>query len=148
MTYQYPDFTGRQAELDLFGKCSGNEIAHLSWPDAVKDAMDRQPNKKCRKAIILELLISSMLGGKKVKLYTSVGTAFDVYHGVDAFFECEDVIVTVDLTLNSQKEIGRGVGKADVTFNPNVMDWEETTRLIVQCFECKMSTGLGFIRYN
>jgi len=47
---------------------------------------------------------------QNIRLYSSIGTPLDYWHGVDGFFELEKSIVTFDLTTLEDKD----VLKADV----------------------------------
>ncbi len=38
-----------------------------------------------------------------LKLYTAIGSPFDIFYGVDAFFEYGDAKVTLDITTNPHK---------------------------------------------
>ena len=48
-------------------------------------------------------------------------TPLDRFHGTDAFLVFEGRVVTIDVTLNSDKD----TWKADIVFNPKEMDWDE-----------------------
>ena len=64
---------------------------------------------------------------QKLKLYPSVGTAFDVFHGVDAFFEYNGISATVALTHQEQKD----EYKADVIINPeDVFSYESAVKAV------------------
>ena len=54
----------------------------------------------------------------ELKLYPAVGSAFDIYHGVDMFFELDGKIVTIDLTVNTDKDFY----KANVIVTPEMIE--------------------------
>ena len=55
-----------------------------------------------------------------LRLYVSVGSSFDWWHGIDAFFYVNDRIVTLDVTLNRSKGF-----KADFRVTKSEMDPEK-----------------------
>ena len=69
----------------------------------------------------------------KLKLYGAVNTPFDLFHGVDAFFEYEGRIVTLDLTLNEKKD----EYKADFIINPEKTDLDVAADWVISRFNKK-----------
>ncbi len=86
---------------------------YMSYSAALAFAKDHQPNPLKRPQIVKELrgkivdLCSDTIN--PLKFYTAVGTPLDTYHGVDAFFEMGERVVTLDVS-GREKE----VHKADV----------------------------------
>lgn len=106
---------GEDIERGFFGQAGkkfNGELVYMSYKRAMESAMESQPN---RLPYFTQRLLSKMdeaypaLAGR-INFYTAVGTSFDVYHGVDAFFKLQDHVVTLDVTSNSTKE----TAKADI----------------------------------
>lgn len=89
------------------------KIQYKTYEEAKKEAIRMQPQVLPLPATKLINRLNELypdLSGK-MRYYTSLGTAFDVYHGVDAFITLGDAyIVTLDITNNSSKESA----KADI----------------------------------
>ena len=82
-------------------------MAHQPW-----DPSDPEP----RFASDLHASVALALGlddWSTLKFFTAVGSALDHFHGVDCFFVFKGKIVTIDVTVNSEKLIG----KADMVLN-------------------------------
>jgi len=99
---------GEDIERGFFGQAGkkfNGELVYMPYGRAMESAMDNQPD---RLPHFTRRLLSKMdeahpnLAGM-INFYTAVGTSFDVYHGVDAFFKLQDHIVTLDVTSNDSK---------------------------------------------
>jgi hypothetical protein len=68
-----------------------------------------------------------------LKLYSSLRTPLDDIAGVDAFFDCRGVVVTLDFTKNKLKsEYGLGSEKADIPITDIDMSSEEGKERLAQ----------------
>ena len=102
---------GADFEAEKFGKCGARCTEYRKWREAAEEAKRCQPQRKTEFVQQLERMLAQVLDAQ-VACFTAVGSAFDIFHGVDAFIEYRGVIVTVDATLNPDKV----VGKADLVF--------------------------------
>lgn len=77
----------------------------MRFNDAVSEVRKNQPTLRTPTAAKLSTMVTEQLG-KPVRFYTAVRSCADVLHGIDGFFEIvgEGTIVTIDLTLNSNKD--------------------------------------------
>lgn len=108
--------TGHTAEEEILGCCK------VSWDGKTyfrfKEAMDMA--RKCQPfdpscpslegARILHGAVAKALrlvDATALKLFTSINTPLDRFHGVDGWFEFEGKIITIDLTLQEQKDHAR-----------------------------------------
>ncbi len=111
--------TGRLFEVECLGVCKnvGRNVQYLSWKESMKEAMRSQPwedptDPEPRFARDLHYLVCEELGVdcSELKFYTSVGTSFDIHHGVDAFFVTrysgKTYWVTLDLSLDYKSAFG------------------------------------------
>lgn len=99
--------TGRIFEDEILGRCFVSWNGYMKWEDARSFAQQNQPwedpeNPDCPIARHLLHNVREKLGGK-VLFFTAIGTPFDVYHGVDGWFEFRGKIVTIDVTKNPFK---------------------------------------------
>lgn len=102
---------GSDFEIEKFGKCRTRCSQYRTWREAAEEAKRCQPQRKTEFVLLLERMLVQVLDAQVV-CFSAVGTAFDIFHGVDAFIEYRGIIVTVDATLNPDKV----VGKADLVF--------------------------------
>ncbi len=115
---------GQFFEQAVFKGCVSDntdiEHGYMEYKESLTWAKDHQPKKDynnpetldSQQLLQLKSAVSSKLTNvdEVLRFYTAIGSPLDVLHGVDGFFEVGDHIVTVDLTLNSDKVIA----KADV----------------------------------
>lgn len=126
-------YTGGLLEADTFpAVCPAGRTRHyISFAQAMKkwDSVRRnqpwdpaEPNPMVsRFAADLHTMVAIALGLEdfsRLKLFTAVGSAID-WHGYDAWFEMDGIKVTLDVTLNPQKEDGY---KADVLIGPEAVE--------------------------
>jgi len=127
--------TGRLWEYDFCGKVVDwfkESIKYKSWRVCVNEITQAfsknenphwdvsDPNGICSdlfyyvaKALKVECMCD-------LKCFPAFGTSFDIFHGVDLFFVYQDRIVTVDLTINNNKD----QYKANVLITPETdLEW-------------------------
>ncbi len=79
---------------------------YIPFAEAIEYVKKHQPDGLHRSKIIRDLRskIAAFCTDVEhpVKFYTAVGTPLDTYHGVDAFFEQGNIIVTVDVSLREK----------------------------------------------
>lgn len=109
--------TGHLFEERVLGVCLAKSRGHMQWREAAEAVRKGQPREKKPIAARLENEVGKQLGGRCM-LYTAVRSSMDIFHGVDGFFEFQGTVVTVDLTLNPNKDSG----KADVIIYPDDID--------------------------
>ena len=102
-------YTGHLFEREVLGECRAAARGHMGYREAAELVRKSQPTKKTSTATRLEAEVGKRLGGA-VKFFTAVGSAMDLFHGTDGFFQFEGFIVTIDVTMNPNKDSG----KADV----------------------------------
>ncbi len=137
-------FTGGEIEEEVIGHAVVNWNGdYLPYNQALKDVMAHQPwdptDPEPRFASDLHSCVAEELGIddlSRLELYTAVGSALDVYHGVDCFFRFNGKIVTIDLTVNPNKD----EYKADLVLN--VSD-HKTALLVGAPAVARMMTGVA-----
>jgi len=115
---------GKNVEIAFLGRVivrwDGEYRPYREAMDEVRRFQPGDPSDpKCRFANDLHALVALGLdleNWSELKFYTAVGTALDVYHGVDGFFEFRGKVATIDGTVNPEKLDG----KADVVVH---FDW-------------------------
>lgn len=125
------EYTGHLFEEEVIGSCKvrWDRSRYYPYRLCIEATKRCQPKGTRPRVVSLETAISSTIG-QPVKFFTAVGTPMDVLHGVDGFFECGEVQVTLDLTLNPHKTSH----KADIVFNPNLSAWDELEKEVVALF--------------
>lgn len=113
---------GERVERELFGetkKPEGPQPDYLSYDKAMADVRKRQytapedPSEDFA-AAVLASLEEELNAPEKIKFYTAIGTLLDRDHGIDAWFEYEGRMVTIDVTT---VQGGKGRTKADIDFS-------------------------------
>lgn len=122
-------YTGGLFEADVFpsvGHGARRNGEYLKWREAHELVKDHQPwdptNPGCGFAGDLHSEVCIALGLKdwsELKLFSAIGSAADLFHGTDAFFEFRGAVVTLDVTQNTAKFGGY---KADVIIPPAVVE--------------------------
>lgn len=103
-------YTGKLLEEEILGCCLWVWDGYLSFRESVKKVKAFQPwdptDPRPRAANDFHFFVSEALEVECSELgfFTSVGTPLDRYHGVDAFFEYNGRVATVDLTSNGKKD--------------------------------------------
>ena len=133
MSFEQPNgYTGGLLEEELLGACDGwKNKEYMPYADALEFVKAHQPegwrpsDPRPRFAADLFTTVALALLGPEgdwtdLKFYTAVDSPLDVFHGTDAFFEYQDKIIKIDLTINPQK----GDAKADFIINPDKDDLE------------------------
>jgi len=134
------EHSGKLSEHFLLGSLKTGKKTYMPFPEALKLAKDLQrdnpaePKKLFMRDLrnrIAELLELGADDGKRLKIYTAVGTPLDFYHHTDMFVELEDEtgqaskITTGDASINAVK-ITNNETKADVLIDeiPDPMENE------------------------
>lgn len=102
--------SGRLFEATLLGHCGAQGQGYVPWKEAARLVRGRQPREMRPTASRLLAEVQRLVGKlAAVRFCTAVGSALDLFHGVDAFFEIPacGLTVTIDVTLNSQKTSAR-----------------------------------------
>jgi hypothetical protein len=80
---------------------------YMPFRDAVEYVKKHQPNALERSKIVRELRerVVALCDNIEmpVKFFTAVGTPLDTYHGIDAFFEQNGKIATIDISLKDKE---------------------------------------------
>jgi hypothetical protein len=97
-------YTGHLFEEETLGKCLATHRGHLKWHEAMEVVRKNQPRVKTPVAAALEAGVRKETG-VPVVFYTAVRSTLDRKHSVDAFFEFRGVVVTIDLTMNDDKDV-------------------------------------------
>lgn len=116
MSFEQSGYTGGLWEREVLGgNCEGEWTNDRFWSReaALKFAKDHQPkgwrphDPNSRFANDVHALVAQKLGLEDwadLKLYSALGSPADSFYGVDAFFEYGDTFVTIDLTLDPNKQ--------------------------------------------
>lgn len=99
-------YTGHLFEEEVLGICKASYRGYMSWRDAAELVRKNQPLKKTRVATRLEVEVGRQLG-EVVRFFTAVRSVMDVFHGTDGFFEFRGLVVTIDVTMKSDKDSGK-----------------------------------------
>lgn len=142
--------TGKTFEIEVLGICKnvGEKVEYLPFHEAMKDAISNQPwddptDPEPRFPRDLHFLVCEEMNIDccELRYYTAVGTAFDYYHGVDAFFTFRKgkkvYWVTLDLSLRKKTEY-----KADILVGlvDRIEDVKAYAKEIAQVFGRKTAT--------
>jgi hypothetical protein len=100
-------------QTEVLGRCKAPFKGHMQWREAAEQVRKHQPAKKTQIVEALEREFEQ--NGLPVVFYTAVGSALDYFHGVDGYFEFRGVVVTIDVTINSEKTSA----KADLVVHPD-----------------------------
>ena len=71
----------------------------------------------------------------RLRLYTAVGSTLDIYHHIDGFFFFEGVIVTMDTTINPNKDQESCRARILVTGEDAINGYKDVAVEIARCFE-------------
>lgn len=123
-------YSGRLNERDVFGEFKMTDEAKKAFRSAAEergyiayskviDLIRRFPSedptnpqkpfaKELRMAVIEALDLEDEEDMARIRFYSAVGTALDIFHGIDGWIELQleegpPVLVTLDVTLNTQK---------------------------------------------
>jgi hypothetical protein len=120
-------YTGRLFEEEVLSVCSVNRVEwdgtkYVSFQKSCTMVRKHQPAALPIAARRLKNRVAEQIGngGEKLELFTAIGTPLDIFHGVDAFFEFNGIVVTIDLTRNPNKDSGKAhfiLTEDDVTTN-------------------------------
>lgn len=102
---------------------------HQPW-DPTDPSTRQGEDLHCQVAIAL-----GMENFTELSLLTALGTALDVFHGIDAVFEWRGRMVTIDLTTNPHKDSY----KADLILRPEDEDddWQSAAQEIARRLQSK-----------
>jgi len=131
-------YTGHLYEIEVLGQCEGpwDGKSYMTYEASMAFAECNQPARKQPAARNLQTAVSDLMGGT-VEFFTAVGTPLDRFHGVDAWLVFEGHVVTIDVTLNSDKD----VAKAHIVFNPHEMDFDDLAALAARELNMKLRRG-------
>ncbi|MEK7641664.1 MAG: hypothetical protein AAB365_01565 [Patescibacteria group bacterium] len=133
--------TGHIAEEEFLGTCRvcWDGKGYVNYRDAMNMARDNQTDnpsaprlsgaRMLHGAVARELKIAD---SKQLKLYTAVGTPLDLIHGVDAWFEFEGIVITIDVTMKEQKD--RAKANVVVHLQDVANDFEFSAKDIADAF--------------
>ncbi len=106
-TYRIPSgYTGSILEEEVLGSCRVEWSGYMKFRTAMQFARENQPSHlppcalRLRQAVLREMKIPEDF---ELKLFTSVGTPLDKFHGIDGWFEFNGFTVTFDLTMRPNK---------------------------------------------
>ncbi|MEX0651917.1 MAG: hypothetical protein WD509_02365 [Candidatus Paceibacterota bacterium] len=103
--------------------------------EAFAQVRRNQPPLRTQTVVAFNREVRQLLGDE-ARFFTAVGTSLDVHQGIDGFFEFNGVVVTIDVTMNPDKE----TWKADRIVHPE--DLEDIPHLvgrIVKQMQIKLS---------
>ena len=115
---------GHAFEIEILGRCGAPYRGRMRREDAMALVREHQPSQKTQTVTAFEREFERL--GLPVRFYTAVGTCLDIHEGIDGFFEFRGVVVTIDLTLNTEKETAKAdfvVQKGDLANIPWIMEW-------------------------
>lgn len=118
-------YTGHLFETEVLGECKVQWKGYMSFKKSMElvrshqscDPTDPSP----RQANNLHARVAIALGledWSELRLYSALGSPLDILHGVDGFFEFRGHTVTIDLTINPNKDCH----KADLIVRPEMLE--------------------------
>lgn len=107
--FQSSGVTGGIFERETLGECKARAIGYLKFQEAMTVVRRNQPcdvRHPKGETAVFHTAVAQALGVAvgELEVYTAVGSALDLYHGIDGFFVWRGIAVTVDLTLNPHKD--------------------------------------------
>ncbi len=118
-------YTGRLFEEEVLLKCHFSWKGYIPFRESVRLVEANQPwnpaDPSTRGASDLHTQVAMALeleNWDELRLFSALRTPLDIFHGVDAFFEWQGRVVTLDLTCNQKKD---GY-KADLMIRPEDSD--------------------------
>ncbi len=105
--------SGCEFEVEVLGRCRVAYTGYLTRREAIAEVRNAPQAKRTDTIIAIEREFERQ--GLVVPFYPATGSALDFHHGVDGFFEYRGEVVTIDVTMNPEKS----VGKADVVIYPD-----------------------------
>lgn len=117
-------YTGRIFEYEVLAVChtSWDGHSYVSFRQSLWLVKQNQPwdptDPSTKEGEDLHCQVALALGIEdfsELSLFTAIGTPLDVFHGIDAVFEWQGRVVTIDLTTNPHKDSY----KADLILRPN-----------------------------
>lgn len=120
-------YTGRLFEEEVLGvlKVSWSREDYVPFNKALALARTHQnwnpsdPSSRPANDLHSEVALALELEDwQELRLYSSVNSPLDYFHGVDGFFEFRGQVVTIDVTTNSRKV----TAKADFVIHPADLD--------------------------
>jgi hypothetical protein len=150
MTTYNAGYTGRLLEAEVLPQCTDTLTCHLPYKVAMARVRMNQPAgwnpkdpaSKCMNnfhTLVAEALETTDYS--ELKLFSAVGSPLDFFHGVDAFFEFQGRIVTIDVTKNPHKL----EGKADFILQECVLEDEIALQAyaegIAKCFSKRVQAA-------
>ena len=103
---------GKFFEGAVLGECTASWDGYMSYKEAMCAVRQAQPGGDPTDPVKdtasdLHVFVCEELGCDDysfVKFFTAIGSPLDFFHGVDAWFEFNGRVVTIDVTLNPNKE--------------------------------------------
>src|SRR3989344_3849196 len=120
-------YTGRLFEEEVLGvlKISWRRDVYVPFNEALSLARVHQnwnpsdPSSRPANDLHSEVALALELEDwQELRLYSSVNSPLDYFHGVDGFFEFQGQVITIDVTTNSRKV----TAKADFVIHPTDLD--------------------------
>lgn len=100
-------YTGHLFEEEIFGTCQAIKWSgYMRFKEALQLIKRHQPEQPTRTMSKLRTLVARELDVVRgeVGLFTAVGSPLDVFHGTDAVAMFDGKVVTIDATLNPNKD--------------------------------------------
>jgi hypothetical protein len=111
---RFDGMSGHLFEEVVLGRCKGARYCgYLKRHEAIAEVRKNQPAKKSEFLVALEREFERRTGEVAVAM-TAVGSALDYMHGADAILEFRGEVITLDVTMNSDKTHA----KADIVVHP------------------------------
>ncbi|MFA6446157.1 MAG: hypothetical protein WCW14_02825 [Candidatus Paceibacterota bacterium] len=136
---QHSGYTGGLFEDEVLGvvKTSWDGKTYFQFREAmnmVKQSQDGTPKTEFARKLCDEVAKQLHARPGEIKYYTSVRTPLDRFHGIDALLEFEGQFITIDASMNHQKE---GSTKAHVIIGQEALDGDVDLGAsdIVSCFK-------------
>ncbi len=142
-------YTGRVFEREVLGECRVRCQGYLKFRQAMEEVISNQPHAPhdppgevghFRDAVFKEMKQMG-LNPKYLRLYTAVGSALDRFHGIDGFFTFEGITVTVDTTINQDKDEDSTKARVLVTGEDAVDGFKGSARRVAELFSYARSMG-------
>ena len=136
-------YTGHLFEWEVLGECKVRASGYLRFRAAVEEVLSNQPHAPhnppgeigtFRRAVAVGISERGV-DPDQLRLYTAVCSTLDIYHHIEGFFFFEGVIVTMDTTINPNKDQESCRARILVTGEDAINGYKDVAVEIARCFE-------------
>lgn len=105
-------YTGRIFEREVLGECRIRARGYVKFRPALNAVFRHQPSSPYEPSretrnfhsVVAQEMKNLGMNDSHLGIYTAVGSALDLYHRIDGFFYFEGMIVTLDCTIDPNRD--------------------------------------------